>query len=209
MAGLPDRQAADAVRTRIDWNYLLCLDLTDPGFHHTVLSEFRAQLLAHGAQRRRFNTLLDLAQDRGSGTLWVKARGRQRSDSMHILGAMRTLARQEAVTETLRHALNILATVAPAWRRVHTTPDWVDRYGLRASEYRLPKGQAKRLVWATQTELMAVHSLVPSLATVLHLISAPCQQSKRYVRCGFRTSRFRKARWGGVTTISCQQRVAL
>jgi len=36
--GLSDRQAADAVRGRIDWKYALSLDLTDPGFDHTVLS---------------------------------------------------------------------------------------------------------------------------------------------------------------------------
>lgn len=40
--GLSDRQAADAVRGRIDWKYLLCLDLTDPGFDHTVRSGLRS-----------------------------------------------------------------------------------------------------------------------------------------------------------------------
>ena len=38
--GLSDRQAADAVRGHIDWKYALALELTDPGFDHTVLSEF-------------------------------------------------------------------------------------------------------------------------------------------------------------------------
>lgn len=64
MEGLTDRQAADAVRTRIDWKYLLCLELTDPGFDHTVLSEFRTRLLDHHAERRLFDTLLAVAQDR-------------------------------------------------------------------------------------------------------------------------------------------------
>jgi transposase len=48
MEGLTDRQAADAVRTRIDWKYLLCLELADRGFDHPVLSEFRARLLVQG-----------------------------------------------------------------------------------------------------------------------------------------------------------------
>ncbi len=61
MEGLTDRQAADAVRTRIDWKYLLCLDLTDPGFDHTVLSEFRTRLLVHGAERRLFDAILAYA----------------------------------------------------------------------------------------------------------------------------------------------------
>lgn len=144
--GLTDRQAADAVRTRIDWKYLLCLELTDLGFHHIVLSEFRTRLLSHAAERRLFDAILAIAQEQGL----LKAGGRQRSDSTHILGAVRAMTRLEIVTETLRHALNVLATTHPEWLRVHTTADWVDRYGLRASEYRLPKGQAKRDAWAEQ-----------------------------------------------------------
>lgn len=56
--GLSDRQAADAVRGRIDWKYVLGLELTDPGFDHTVLSEFRARLLAGGAEQWLLDTLL-------------------------------------------------------------------------------------------------------------------------------------------------------
>ncbi|MEI7645098.1 MAG: IS1182 family transposase [Chloroflexales bacterium] len=144
--GLTDRQAADAVRTRIDWKYLLCLELTDLGFHHTVLSEFRTRLLLHSAERRLFDAILAGAQERGL----LKAGGRQRSDSTHVLGAVRAMTRLEIVTETLRHALNVLATTHPEWLRAHTTAEWVDRYGLRASEYRLPKGQEKRDAWAEQ-----------------------------------------------------------
>ena len=46
MEGLSDRQAADAVRARIDWKYALGLELTDAGFDHTVLSEFRNRAFA-------------------------------------------------------------------------------------------------------------------------------------------------------------------
>ena len=67
MEGLTDRQAADAVRTRIDWKYLLCLELTDPGFHHTVLSEFRTRLLTHEAERRLFDAIIELTRTRGEG----------------------------------------------------------------------------------------------------------------------------------------------
>ena len=49
--GLSDRQAADAVRSRIDWKYALALELTDPGFNHTVLSEFRSRLVHCQAER--------------------------------------------------------------------------------------------------------------------------------------------------------------
>ncbi len=147
LEGLTDRQAADAVRTRIDWKYVLCLELTDVGFDHSVLSEFRTRLLAHGAEGRLFEAILELARGRGL----LKAGGRQRSDSTHVLGAMRTMSRLEVVAETLRHALNVLATTAPDWLRAHTTSAWVDRYGLRASEFRWPKSEARRRAWVVQT----------------------------------------------------------
>ena len=147
MEGLTDRQAADAVRTRLDWKYLLCLDLTDRGFDHSVLSEFRTRLLTHQAERCLFDAILDVARERGM----LASGGRQRSDSTHILGAMRTLTRLEGVTETVRHTLNVLAPFAPEWLRAHTDATWIERYGPRASEYRLPKAQAKRRTWALQT----------------------------------------------------------
>jgi transposase len=106
---LTDRQAADAVRTRIDWKYLLCLDLTDPGFDHTVLSEFRTRLIAGGAEDALFEALL--AQFRTHG--FLKARGKQRTDATHVLAAIRVLNRLECVGETMRAALNSLAIVAP------------------------------------------------------------------------------------------------
>ena len=45
----------------------------------------------------------------------VKARGQQRTDSTHVLAAIRVMNRLELVAETLRATLNELATVAPAW----------------------------------------------------------------------------------------------
>src|SRR6266516_1945008 len=62
---LSNRAAADAVRGRIDWKYALSLELTDPGFDHTVLSEFRTRLLIGGAARRLLDLLVDCARDRG------------------------------------------------------------------------------------------------------------------------------------------------
>ena len=147
MEGLTDRQAADAVRTRIDWKYVLCLDLRDQGFHHTVLSEFRTRLLTHRAEQRVFEAILKRAKDQGL----VKAGGRQRTDSTHILGAMRAMTRLEGVTETLRHALNVLAEVAPEWLLDHTQAHWRERYGPRASHYRLPRSESKQLAWVKQT----------------------------------------------------------
>jgi transposase len=138
--GLTDRQAADAVRSRINWKYALCLPLEDEGFDSTVLVEFRARLLAGGAERRLFDALLDCLKAHG----FVKAGGRQRTDSTHVLAAARDLRRLECAGETLRHTLNALATAAPAWLRAWAPAEWYERYGQRLQEYRLPKGLAAR-----------------------------------------------------------------
>ena len=105
-----------------------------------MLSEFRSRLLAHGAERRLFDAVLALAQTRGL----LQARGRQRSDSTHVLGKIQILGRYQLVAETLRHALDALAEAAPDWLRAHVTPAWVDRYGLRASGFPWPKGATGR-----------------------------------------------------------------
>ena len=84
---LTDRQAADAVRGRIDWKYALSLDLIDEGFDFSVLSEFRTRLLNHGAEARLFEIMLTGFQNRGL----LKARGKQRTDSTHILANVREL----------------------------------------------------------------------------------------------------------------------
>ena len=107
--GLSDRQAADAVRGRIDWKYLLALELADAGFDHSVLCEFRGRLLEHGATERLLARVLEAAREEGL----LKARGRQRTDSTHVLAAIRTLNRLELAGETLRAALNAIAAAAP------------------------------------------------------------------------------------------------
>ncbi len=138
--GLTDRQAADAVRTRIDVKYALSLDLTDAGFDFSILSEFRSRLLAAGAERRLFDLLLEHFRTRG----WIKPGGKQRTDSTHVLAAIRTLRRLECVGETMRHALDVLAEVAPEWLLEHMEPEWAERYRKRFSDFRLPKDAKER-----------------------------------------------------------------
>jgi len=142
--GLTDRQAAEAVRTRIDWKYAFSLELTDAGFDFSVLSEFRSRLLATGAERRLFDLLLEQLRTRG----WIKARGKQRTDSTHVLAAIRTLRRLECVGETMRHALNVLAEVAPDWLLEHMDTEWAERYRKRFSDFRLPKDARERVALA-------------------------------------------------------------
>lgn len=143
---LTDRQAADAVRGRIDWKYALSLELTDAGFDASVLSEFRSRLVQHQAETRLFEVMLSAFQARGL----LKTRGKQRTDSTHILANVRELNRLEFVGETLRAALNELATVAPEWLKTVVSPDWFERYSRSFSEYRLPQKEAERLALGEQ-----------------------------------------------------------
>jgi transposase len=143
---LSDRPAADAVRARIDWKYLLGLELTDPGFDATALCEFRSRLLAGGAEGLLLEKLLTRCKTLGL----LKARGRQRTDSTHVLARVRATNRLGCAIETLRHALNSLAVVAPDWLRDHSPSEWVDRYGRRPDESRLPTAQGDRQAYACQ-----------------------------------------------------------
>ncbi len=140
LEGLSDRAAADAVRSRIDWKYLLCLELDDSGFDYSVLCEFRSRLLENGVEQRLFDKILLLLRERKL----VKARTRQRTDSTYVLGAVRDLNRLERVVEMLRATLNLLSTVEPDWIRINIPAEWVDRYGRRAEERRLPTGEKER-----------------------------------------------------------------
>jgi transposase len=144
LENLSDRQAADAVRARIDWKYALALELTDPGFDSSVLCEFRARLLAGSAEQHLLDALLDRCRERG----WLKARGRQRTDSTHVLGRIRALNRLLCAQETLRHALNVLAVAAPEWLLANSQAAWRERYGRRCDESRIPAGQEQRRAFA-------------------------------------------------------------
>lgn len=142
--GLSDRQAADAVRGRIDWKYALSLELTDAGFDSSVLSEFRTRLVTGGMEQ----ALLDQMLMHFRAHKLLAARGRQRTDSTHVLAAIRTLNRLERAGETLRHALNSLAVAAPDWLRLQSRPEWIDRYSRRVDAYHLPEGQEARQAMA-------------------------------------------------------------
>src|SRR4029453_18876520 len=104
---LSDRQAAEAVRSRIDWKYALGLDLTDSGFHFSVLTEFRARLIAGRAEHRLLDTMLQ----RFKARRLVRARGNQRTNSTYVLTAVHDLHLLELVAETLRAALDDLSAV--------------------------------------------------------------------------------------------------
>jgi transposase len=168
--GLSDRQAAEAVRTRIDWKYALRLELEDLGFDFSVLCEFRARLLQGNGEALLFEALLRYAKERG----WLKARGRQRTDSTHVFAAIQTLSRLECVAETLRHALNVLAATIPDWVRDHVPGEWYERYATRWQDCRLPSGRQERqdlaeMIGQDGRQLFALLEQTPTLTWTRNL----------------------------------------
>lgn len=91
LENLSDRQAAEAVRSRIDWKYALGLELSDSGFDYSVLSNFRARLIENNQQTLLLDRIIELFRERKL----LKERGKQRTDSTHVLAAIRVMNRLE------------------------------------------------------------------------------------------------------------------
>jgi len=138
---LTDRQAADAVRDKISWKYALGLDLDDEGFDASVLSEFRTRVVEHGLQERVLDLLLEALKAEGL----VAAGGKARTDSTHVISAVRDLNRLELAGESVRACVEAVAAVAPDWLpTVIDIADWGRRYGARVDTWRLPTSATKR-----------------------------------------------------------------
>jgi len=146
MENYTDRQATEELKVRIDLKYALSLDLTDLGFHFSVLSEFRSRLIAGGLEDVLLTTLLNICREKNL----LKEQGKQRTDSTHIEAAIRQMNRYVAAVETVRAALNSLAVVVPDWLRAHVTEEWYDRYGKRTEDFHIPKEVKKRALLMEQ-----------------------------------------------------------
>ncbi|MCK2245506.1 MULTISPECIES: IS1182 family transposase [unclassified Crossiella] len=177
--GLTDRQAAEQVRARLDWKYALALELTDPGFDFSVLSEFRDRLITGAAEQRLLTALLTQLREHNLLT----PGGDARTDSTHILSAARTLNRLENLIETLRHALEALTTAEPDWLRSWVPDEWFDRYGPRPDAYRLPKTETKRRALATQTgaDGQQLWDMITTTPEKAYLAQLPALQTLRQV----------------------------
>ncbi|WP_344014164.1 IS1182 family transposase [Streptomyces thermospinosisporus] len=138
--GLTDRQAAQAVRARIDWKYALGLELADAGFDYSVLSEFRDRLIKADGGREILDAVLAAARRRDL----IVVRGRARTDSTHVLSAVREVNQLELVAETLRSALNAVARAEPDWLNGRARPEWFKHYATRAEDSRFPKDRSRR-----------------------------------------------------------------
>lgn len=179
---VPDRQAAELVVVRLDWKYALHLSLEDLGFDFSVLCYFRGRLLAHGQERLLFDTLLAKLKALGL----VRKRGKQRTDSLAVLGAVRQLSELETVTETLRLVLRAVAQTDPAWRArmvpasvwrqyVETRPD----YRLSAAERSAALLQAGAdAIWLL-SQLDEAPAPLPALGVVQTLRTVWAQRYQR------------------------------
>jgi transposase len=138
---LSDRLAAEAVRTRIDWKYLLGLTLDDPGFDHSVLPEFRGKVAGAGLEQ----VVLDALLARLAGEGLVRGGGWPRTDSTHVVAAVAALNRLELAGESVRAALEALTAAHPDWvaQRI-CVPDFARRYATPLTSWRPPASQARQ-----------------------------------------------------------------
>lgn len=178
MENLPDREAADAVRSRIDWKYALHLALDDQGFDASVLSEFRQRLAQHEMAQALFEHLLQRLQALGL----LQKGGQQRTDATAVLAATQLLNRVQLVAETLRLALEALADYRPEWLRQIALAHWYERYSLVLTGFRLPRTKAKQEALALDIGRDGFHLLAavrqpdaPSLAASLPAVQVLAQ----------------------------------
>lgn len=138
---LTDRAAEHAVATRLDWRYALGLGLDEDGFDASVLSEFRTRVVEHHLEERVLDALLAALAERGL----VAAGGKQRTDSAHVICAVRDLNRLELCGEAVRAAAEALAAAAPGWLAEQVdVADWSVRYERRVDSWLLPTSKTKR-----------------------------------------------------------------
>jgi transposase len=177
---LTDRQAADAAGRDLSWKYALGLALDDPGFDFSVLSQFRARVVAGGMEQHVLDVLLAVLVEKGL----VKAGGKQRTDSTHVVSAVRDLNRLELAGESVRAATETVVAAAPGWfASVFDVAGWSARYGRRIDSWRLPAAETKRAQLAVDygTDGFALLEAVYSAPAPAWLRELPAVQVLRRV----------------------------
>ncbi len=137
LENLTDRQAAEAVRVRLDWKYALHLPLDYAGFSFTNLSHFRARLVEHEEEYLVFDSLIAYLSELGL----IQRGGKQRTDSTHILGAVARQSRLKLVWETLRLVLVAMHKEDKEWVKGHIPTAFSSAYETRRSDYKLSQAE--------------------------------------------------------------------
>jgi transposase len=151
---LTDRQAAKAVRERLNWKYALGLELKDPRFDFSVLSEFRRRLMDSQQEPLLLDRLLTVGKQRGL----LKAGATQRFASMHVLAWVCSLSNVECVGETLRSVLDDPTVLVPGWLVRQVISDWFEHYSYRMENYRYPKWKVSARHWRSRRHASAACS---------------------------------------------------
>lgn len=139
---LTDRQFANALPGRLDWKYFLHMKLEDEGFDASVMSDFRGRITANDASDLILASVLQAAKDQG-----LLKHETQRSDSTHILAAVRDLNRLEFVHETVRTTLETIALCDFEFVNSIARKEWNERYGSPCFNFRIPKSENKKAQW--------------------------------------------------------------
>lgn len=177
LLGLSDRQAAEAVRCRIDFKYAMAMELDDLGFHHGVLADFRDRL----AKDDRADRLLDLALARLKEAGLVRERTTQRTDSTHVLALVWDLTRLELITEAVRAALEEVAGTAPHLLDELVDEDWGCRYGRPVRLGKNPTKPKTRILATGNDAVRLLEHLSTSTERTARpaLVSRPCARLSR------------------------------
>jgi transposase len=135
---LPDRMAAQMAVMRLDWKYALRQELAWRGFHYADLCNLRKRLRLHPREQRLFERVVDYLPAQG----YIAAGGQQRTDSTHLLGAVRSLSTVDLVRETLDVTLRALSSTDAPWTLGYLPASFVETYAPR-----------QRLDWKGKAEL--------------------------------------------------------
>ena len=130
---LPDREAARAVAVRLDGKDALHLSVGYRGFNWSCLSSVRRRVVEHEQSRLVFEAVLERVRALG----FLKRHGKQRTDALAVVGAVREVSQLELVWEALRLALRGLLQAGPAWVEATVPAAFRTRYLARRSASRL------------------------------------------------------------------------
>jgi transposase len=166
---LPDRRAAEATRTRLDWKYALHLPWTYPGLEPSLLCEFRRSLVRDRGVQQVFQQLLDCLAE----TELLRDAGRWPIDASKVLAAVCGVSRLERLMEAMRMVLEALAAVAPEQLRAITLPHWYERYSQMQALRVLPKSLEEQVALAQAIGSDAIYLLEAMARTASHLTLLP------------------------------------
>ena len=130
---LPDNQAADALRQRVDWKYALHLPLNHSGFQAATFCEFRKWLLVDRTSEHHLQTLLS----RLSEVVLSTNRQSLNLDADQIVARVCMFSRLERIWEAFSLAVEALAIKRPDRLRAISLPHWYERYSRQRNNLNL------------------------------------------------------------------------